>query len=61
MAPSTLNVLIGVVGLVLAFASLLLALGASLAAGVVLGLVLGVLLAPWVRRGSAWLARYLGQ
>jgi putative effector of murein hydrolase LrgA (UPF0299 family) len=59
MAQSSFNVVVGVVGLVLGFASLMLAVGGSLAAGVVLGLILGVALAPWVRRGCAWLVRYL--
>jgi hypothetical protein len=60
MSP-TINALVGVAGLIVGLSSLLLAIGSSLTLGVALGLVLGVLLAPLVKRASAWLAKYLSQ
>jgi len=60
MSPD-LNVLVGAAGLIVGLVSLLVAVGSSLIPGVALGLVLGVLLAPLVKRASAWLANYLSQ
>jgi hypothetical protein len=58
MQPNHLNLLLAFLGFV---AAVLLDVEPPLVFGLSFGWILGVLSAPYVGRGSAWLARYLGQ